>query len=214
MGSALAIVRECRELVEDRHRVVVPPAPSACRRGTLPRRERRRLVALEVGDKLWLGPKITGMFTLDQVPGDHHLILVATGTGLAPYMSMLRSSLVCGGTRRFAVLHGARHSWDLGYRSELNTLRRMCSNFKYLPIISRPEEEHVPWSGAVGHVQDLWRHDVLEAAWGEAPAPENSHVFLCGHPRMVEDMSALLAPMGFTEHSRKTPGTIHVERYW
>ena len=54
---------------------------------------------------------------------------------------MLRTQLACGGPCRFAVLHGVRHSWDLGYRSELMTLRRMYSNFTYVPIINRPKEE-------------------------------------------------------------------------
>ena len=68
-----------------------------------------RLFALEQGDALWLGRKFTGKFTLDRVPEDKHVVFVATGTGLAPYMSMLRTHLVHGSPRRFAVLHGARH---------------------------------------------------------------------------------------------------------
>ncbi len=80
-----------------------------------------RLFNLTAGDHVWLSPKFSGLFTLEDVPEDKHIVLVSTGTGLAPYMSMLRTQLVCGGPRRSAVLHGARHSWDLGYRSELMT---------------------------------------------------------------------------------------------
>ena len=78
-----------------------------------------RLFCLEPGDPVWLGSKFSGLFTLDQVPEEMHVIMVATGTGLAPYMSMMRTHLVCGGPQKFAILHGARHSWELGYRSEL-----------------------------------------------------------------------------------------------
>ena len=173
-----------------------------------------RLFALNLGDRVWLSPKATGLFTLDEVPADKHVVLVSTGTGLAPYMSMLRSHLTCGSVRRYAVLHGARHSWDLGYRSELMTLRRMCPNFTYVPTISRPTEEAAQWPGETGYVQELWGRGLLEKNWRLAPTPETTHVFVCGNPSMIEDMVDRLEKEGYTEHSRRQPGQIHVERYW
>jgi ferredoxin--NADP+ reductase len=173
-----------------------------------------RLFNLEPGDRVWLGPKITGAFTLDQAPADKDVILVATGTGLAPYMSMLRTELASSEGRRFAVLLGARHSWDLGYHAELVTMEQLSNHFTYLPIISRPAEEPVPWTGRAGYVLDLWRGRELDREWGSAPTPEDSRVFLCGNPAMIDEMVQLLKEDGFTEHSRKTPGSIYVERYW
>ncbi len=173
-----------------------------------------RLFALEPGDRLWMGPKFTGMFTMHEVPRHAHVALVATGTGLAPYMSMLRTELECGGPRRFAVIHGARHSWDLGYSAELFTMQRLCPNLAYIPAVSRPGEEPAPWSGATGHVQELWKGGALARAWGFAPRPENTHVFLCGNPTMIEQMIALLQHEGFAVHEPRAPGQIHVERYW
>lgn len=173
-----------------------------------------RLFALQPGDRLWLGPKITGNFTLDQARQDSHLVLVATGTGLAPYMSMLRTMLPDAGDRKIAVLLGARHSWDLGYQSELMTMARRSPTLTYLPIISRPAEEPMPWDGPAGYVQDLWRERLLEKEWGFKPVPENTSVFLCGNPSMIDDMVTILAEDGFREHSRKEPGEIFVERYW
>lgn len=173
-----------------------------------------RLFALEPGSRLWLGPKFTGMFTLRDVPRGMHVVLVATGTGLAPYMSMLRTELDCGGPRRFAVLHGARHSWDLGYAAELFTMQRLCGNLAYLPAVSRPAEEPASWAGATGYVQHLWTQGALARAWGFAPRPENTHVFLCGNPGMIDDMIRLLAHEGFRVHEPRAPGQVHVERYW
>ncbi len=173
-----------------------------------------RLFALAPGDRLWLAPKISGVFTLADVPTDKHVVLLSTGTGLAPYMSMLRTELECGVSRRFAVIHGARHSWDLGYRSELRTLDRLCGNFDYIPIISRPDEEAVTWAGEVGYVQDLWRSDPVGARWGFDPTPNDTHIFLCGNPEMIETTSELLQAQGYVEHSRKSPGQLYVERYW
>jgi ferredoxin--NADP+ reductase len=173
-----------------------------------------RLFSLRIGDRIWLGRKITGMFTFDEIPPEQNVVMIATGTGLAPYMSMLSTHLMCGEHRRVAVLHGARHSWDLGYRSQLMTLQYLCSNFTYSPIISRPGDEPTPWPEAVGHVQDLWTSGAVDRAWGFQPTPDNTHVFLCGSPVMIDDTVELLGHEGFQEHTRKEPGQIHVERYW
>ena len=95
--------------------------------------------------------------------------MVATGTGLAPYMSMLRTGITANPSRRFAVLAGARHSWDLGYTAELTTLARVCPNFAYLPVVSRPKDEPTTWGGATGYVQSLWEGGALEKAFGKRP---------------------------------------------
>lgn len=173
-----------------------------------------RLFALEPGARLWLGPKFTGLFTLREVPREAHVVLIATGTGLAPYMSMLRTELDCGGRRRFAVLHGARHSWDLGYSAELFTMQRLCPNFTYLPSVSRPAEEPARWSGATGYVQELWTRGALARTWGFTPTPANTHVFLCGNPGMIDEMTRILEGEEFRVHEPRAPGQIHVERYW
>lgn len=173
-----------------------------------------RLFSLKIGDRLWLGPKITGMFTFDRVPPDKNVVMIATGTGLAPYMSMLSTHLMCGSPRRCAVLHGARHSWDLGYRSQLMTLQHLCPNFTYIPIISRPQEEPVPWVGATGYVQELWQNGALDQVWGFHPTPADTHIFLCGSPAMIDGAVDMLGQEGFREQTTKEAGQIHVERYW
>jgi len=171
-----------------------------------------RLFALEVGDKLWVGPKLTGLFTLDEVAPDRNLVFIATGTGLAPYMSMLRTHLGSDSGRRFAVVHGARYSQDLGYRDELFHMQRDYPNFLYLPVISRPQG--TDWQGATGHLQDFWKSGALERSWGLKPTPADTDFFLCGNPGMVEALQAILEEDGFTEHTRKKPGQIHFEKYW
>jgi ferredoxin--NADP+ reductase len=173
-----------------------------------------RLCALEVGDRLWLGPRISGLFTFDQLPDGVNLVMVATGTGLAPYMSMLRTDLEHEKSRRLAVLHSARHSWDLGYRAELIMMERLRRNLTYIATVSRPDEEPIPWGGHVGRVQELWRGRILEGIWGFHPEPTNTHVFLSGNPDMIDEMTAMLASEGFREHTPQKPGELHVEKYW
>jgi ferredoxin--NADP+ reductase len=173
-----------------------------------------RLFALQPGDKVWMSPKFTGMFTLDQVPSDKHVIFVATGTGIAPYMSMIRTHLASDHDRKFAVLHGARRSSDLGYRVELVYLTRTRRNLAYVPVVSEPENEKQAWKGRIGFLQDVWVTRPLDEVWGLRPAPENTHVFLCGNPLMIQNMLAVLELEGFKEHTKRTPGEIHTEKYW
>jgi len=173
-----------------------------------------RLFALKPGDRVHLGRKISGTFTLDEVPAGADLVLVATGTGLAPYMSMLRSEIVCHPEARTTVVLGARHTWDLGYRGELTSLQRFCPTFHYIPVISRPDEELTRWHGQTGYVQDIWERGLIGQIWGRQPDPARCHVLLCGGPRMIESMLAVLEAAGFREHTKDEPGQIHVEKYW
>jgi ferredoxin--NADP+ reductase len=173
-----------------------------------------RLFALQRGSKLWLSPKMTGMFTMDKVPADTHIVLIATGTGLAPYMSMLRTHLGESNDRHVLVVQGARHSWDLGYRAELMTMQRLSPRLTYLPIISNPEEEVVPWTGLTGLIDDWWGSETLIRAWQMAPSPATTHVFLCGNPLMIEAMLKVLGVDGYVEHTPKQPGQIHLEKFW
>ncbi len=174
-----------------------------------------RLFALEVGSRLWISETFTGLFTINDVPEEVNVVLIATGTGLAPYMSMLRTSLRCSNpSRRIAVVHGARHSWDLGYRSELSTMQRLCSNFMYSCVISRPREEPYEWKGPSGYVQDFWKSPELAASLGFEPDPATTHIFLCGNPGMVECMASDLEAGGFVEQTKKQPGNLHIEKYW
>jgi ferredoxin--NADP+ reductase len=173
-----------------------------------------RLFALQIGDRVEVGNHVTGAFTFDDVPEDANVVLIATGTGLAPYLSMLSTHLRFGTQRRVAVLHSVRNSWDLGYRSLMTTMQHLRSNVTYVPVVSRSANEPAPWPRAVGHVQDVWKGPTLAEAWGSKPTPEDTHVFLSGNPHMIDDMAALLADEGFREHTDDAPGQIHMERYW
>lgn len=173
-----------------------------------------RIFGLNEGDRLFLGPKFKGVFRLDHAPEEANLVMISTGTGIAPYMSMIRSEFTTRPDRRFALLHGARHSWDLGYRAELETLDYYFEGFTYAPTISRPEEEREGWNGYTGYVQELWKKGVAQKACGCDLTPDNTHIFLCGSPAMVEELVTFLADEGFKEHKKKDPGQVHVERFW
>ncbi len=175
-----------------------------------------RLFNLKIGDRIWLSPKVFGTFTFDasRVPRGANVVLISTGSGLAPFVSMLSTHMRFPPLYQLAVIHGVRHSWDLGYRAILMAMEHLRANVTYIPVVSRPQQEPVPWKGATGHVQDVWQSGLLEMAWGCRPRPEDTHVFMCGSPKMSESMIAMLAQEGFKEDKKHEPGQIHVEKYW
>jgi ferredoxin--NADP+ reductase len=185
-----------------------------------------RLFNLKIGDRLHVGPKAEGFFTLDKVQGKH-ILMIGTGTGLAPYMSMIRNELALrvdgslgvralvqrNGSRHFVLVHGARYSWDLGYRTELIGLARHCNNFHYMPVITRPQEDGT-WRGRGGYVQDVIASGVIEREIGLALTPENFDILLCGNPGMIETVIGWAEARGFTRDRGHNIGTLHVEKYW
>jgi ferredoxin--NADP+ reductase len=153
------------------------------------------------------------MFTLDRVAPGKAVLLIATGTGLAPYMSMLRTMLVNDTSRHYVVLHGARYSWDLGYRAELESLARLRPNLTYIPSIARPDEDP-HFRGHTGRIQNLLVKGIVETLSGVQLDPAQLDIFLCGNPEMIRTVKEILAPRGFKPDSGREPGTIHAEEYW
>ncbi|HOW63928.1 MAG TPA: ferredoxin--NADP reductase [Candidatus Paceibacterota bacterium] len=172
-----------------------------------------RLFALPYGGRLFVGPKASGGFTLDRVAPGKAVFLIATGTGLAPYMSMLRTLLIQDTQRRYIVIHGARYSWDLGYRGELESLARVRPNLTYIPSITRPDQDP-HFRGQTGRIQNLLDQGVVEQLSTVPLDPALADVFLCGNPEMIQTVKALLASRGFTPDHGKEIGTLHVEEYW
>ncbi|MEM6457155.1 MAG: hypothetical protein AAF772_18850, partial [Acidobacteriota bacterium] len=118
-----------------------------------------------VGDRLFLRPKPVGHFTLDHTVGtdDPRLkVMVAAGTGLAPFLSIARHAAQQdpnASLSDLAILHGASYPADLGYRDELETLAR-ARGLHDLPTVSRPHEAP-DWTGATGRVEDFFKADRL-----------------------------------------------------
>ena len=156
-----------------------------------------RIWELQVGDSLLMRERIVGAFTLSPVPGLSKRLLIATGTGIAPYVSMVRAKAEAmrNGTNdgcEYFILHGGSRAQDLGsYREEL---AGMCGEgwLQYVATVSRPWE-NPGWTGEVGRVEDVLRKhaDMRGYDAGHAIA------YLCGHPQMVESGKALLARAGF-----------------
>lgn len=165
-----------------------------------------------VGGRLWLGPKLKGKFTLTPIPPDAFVLMIATGTGLAPFVSMIRHHRGSNRWQKLVLLHSACYERDLGYRQELEQLAKVDPTFLYIPTLTRESSEG--WHGARGRVQHIFEDGRFEQLTGCACEPESWHVLLCGNPVMIDSMQVLLEGRGFKAHSHKNPGNIHYERYW
>ncbi len=159
--------------------------------------------------RAWSQPR--GKFTLERVPAARDLWLIGTGTGLAPFLSMLRASAPWATFERVIVVHTVRHAVDLGYRDELQGLvAASAGRLVYLPTTSRDSVEGVI-AGRVTHALDDGR---IEQAAGVALDPGHSQVMLCGNPAMLDDMRERLLARGLQLHRPHRPGQIHLEKYW
>lgn len=170
-----------------------------------------RLFNLQMGARLHVGKRILGVFTLADSPPDADIVMVATGTGLAPYVSFLRSHVAERPDTRMAIIHGASHTWDLGYYSELTFLEQTFANFFYFPTLTHADEN---WTGYRMWIEELLSEGELEKRAEIELDPDKTHFFLCGNPKMVENVSNMLMGKGYTRHTRNSPGSMHIEEFW
>ncbi len=169
---------------------------------------------VNVGDTLFMNEKITGHFTLEGVPTGKTLIMVATGTGLAPFRSMYLSFRDQDRWDKLVMFDGCRVARDLGYYRELTELAEEDERFVYVPTVTR-EPADTSWPGLRGRVTDLLEPMTFKTLTGSDLDTDTCHAFLCGNPAMIDQVEAELQSRGFVTRDRKNPqGNLHFERYW
>ena len=170
-----------------------------------------RLAQLQTGDAIWLAPHAAGFLVLSEVPDAENLWLLATGTGIAPFLSILKSDTVWRRYRRVVLVEAVRHAGELAYREDMERLKRGHEGcFGAVRFVSR---EQAPGALA-GRIPQAILDGRLEAAAGVALSAASSQVMICGNPAMVTDSVAALAQRGMKKHRRRSPGHITVENYW
>ena len=172
-----------------------------------------RLRELVEGDPLYMDPRPRGALTLTPVSADSDVVLVATGTAIAPFVSMVRTYRGTGRWRRLAVIHGVRYADELAFGDELARAARDDPTLTYLPVCSRDAGDGAS-AARRGYVQDRLDADELAAEAGIRLYPGNAHVYLAGNPAMIDDVQRRLAERGFQPDSLRETGTLHTERYW
>jgi ferredoxin/flavodoxin---NADP+ reductase len=158
------------------------------------------LYAMDKGAPLLLRRFAKGRFTLDLRSGRKNHLLLATVTGIAPYVSYVRTVYqdwkkgggVMPGEHRFFCIQGASRSNEFGYRDELERVASEVPWFKYAPSISRPWDDDA-WNGEKGRVDDLIRK--YADVWNLKP--EETTAYLCGNPAMVETGRGILLRAGW-----------------
>lgn len=169
------------------------------------------LFELEQGSALTLDPKPQGFFTFDYVPPHRQLWMLATGTGLGPFLSMLRSGEAFARAERVVLAHGTRGPLELAHREELETLaRQRPGSFLYVPVLSRQAEAGL----LEGRITTVLASGALERRAETPLSAESAHVLLCGNPAMIEEVTTHLAERGLRRHRQRSPGHITTEKYW
>lgn len=162
------------------------------------------------GDRLFMSERVDGVFTLDGVPQGRDLVMVATGTGLAPFRAMYHHYRHTDRWAKFILFDSCRHVRDFGYREEMEKLAAGDESLLYLPTVTREN-----WPGLQGRVTLHLEPGRFETITGRRLDPATCNVFLCGNPDMVDDCEAHLLHHGFVTADRDHPdGNIHLERYW
>jgi ferredoxin/flavodoxin---NADP+ reductase len=167
------------------------------------------LYQLQVGHELSMRKAAKGRFTLDTKSGRKNHLLLCTVTGIAPFISYMRT-LACDwktkqftGDHRLYIINGASRSWEFGYRDEIAKIAAEVPWLTYIATVSRPWED-ANWHGETGRVDDLIRKYSDE--WRLSSA--NTTAYLCGHPQMVENGEGILKRCGYGKEHIKT------EVYW
>lgn len=166
---------------------------------------------LEVGDDIEVSQKAAGRFTLEKTPDSENLWLIATGTGLAPYVAMLRTEDPWKRFKKIVVVHGVRHANDLAYTDELRELEQSRPGaFKLVQALTRESTQDT----LEGRIPALVESGELEKAADCVMSQDASSVLLCGNPAMLDSMEEVLGKREMTRHRSKAPGQIVLERYW
>ena len=163
-----------------------------------------RLYPYKIGDEFTLRKVARGRFTLDTNTGRTNHLLLATVTGVAPFVSIVRSlhrqwkDAKFKGEHKLFLIDGASRSWELAYREELKRFAAEVPWLTYVPTVSRPQEDK-SWTGETGRVDDLVRK--YTDSWGLTPG--NTRAYLCGHPIMIENTKGILKRRGWEREALK-----------
>ncbi|MBM3345826.1 MAG: ferredoxin--NADP reductase [Betaproteobacteria bacterium] len=169
------------------------------------------LARLAAGDRILVATAPAGFLVLSEVPDADTLWLLATGTGIGPFLSMLGTETPWRRFRRVVLVHAARLARELAYRDKLAALAsRHGERLRVVHMLSREPAADV----LTGRIPQAIADGRLERAAGLALDAAGAQVLLCGNPGMVTETTAVLRARGMQKHRRRQPGQISAESYW
>ncbi len=174
------------------------------------------LSRLREGDELLIDRQAFGFLTLDRFVDGRDLWLLATGTGIAPFLSILQDFEVWERFESIKLVYSVREAKELAYQSLIAGLEQReylaehAGKLQFIPVVTR--EQH---PGALnGRITTLIENGELERAAGLALTPEHSRVMLCGNPQMIDDTRQVLKQRDLQLSLSRRPGQVAVETYW
>lgn len=166
---------------------------------------------LKFGDKIFVKREANGFFTLEEVPGGETLWLLATGTGVAPYFSILETEEPWRRFKKIVLVHAVRGAADLRYQNLINKFSdTFHDRFTFRAFVSRESSA----TALPGRIPAAIIDGMLEKSVGIELSADDSQIMLCGNPDMITDSITALKSKGLKKHRRRNPGQITVEKYW
>lgn len=166
-----------------------------------------RLHRLQPGDPVWVRRSAKGLFQLDRKTGNTHHLMIATVTGLAPFISMFRTMAGDAAQRpeghQYLLLAAASRSWEFGYREEVERLCGEVPGARAIFSVSRHWED-AGWTGERGRAEEILRKYADPAGFTAG----RTTAYLCGHPQMIENSKGILLRAGFDKKA------VREEIYW
>lgn len=170
-----------------------------------------RLVKLMHGDEIFVASRAHGFMILDEVPEATHLWLMATGTGIGPFLSILATDKPWQRYGQVVLVYAVRTLSDLSYQERISQIvAKHPGQFVFIPFISSETMDFA----LSGRIPQAIIDGRLEARVGMKISKEHSQIMLCGNPQMVKDTTNALSERGLKKHRRFEPGQITAENYW
>lgn len=175
-----------------------------------------RLRDCAAGDDAWVERASFGFLTVDALAPGPDLWLIASGTGIAPFLSILHEASVWSRFERIVVVHSVRVAADLAPAQDVARFEHEPASapgparLRYLPVVTRE-----PGTTALSsRVPALLEDGRLADAAGLPIDVRRSRIMTCGNPAMAQDLRRLLAARGFAPARRNAPGQMIFENYW
>ena len=173
-----------------------------------------QLAALEPGATIKLAPRAAGFLTIDEVPveqtGCRHLWMLATGTGVGPFLSILQSAEGWQRFEKIILVYSVRTQQELAYHNLIEqSVQQHSQQFHFVPAITR---EIVP-GALTTRINSALESGELEQHTGLEISPQHSHVMMCGNSAMIRSVFIMLEQRGLKKHLRRAPGHISTEKY-
>jgi ferredoxin--NADP+ reductase len=169
-----------------------------------------RLFDLQAGDDVLVSDNPSGFLTVSEIPECKHLWMVATGTGIGPFLAILKSAATWQKFEKIVLCYSVSYGAELAYQDVIDRiLAEHGDRFHFVPVVTR--ESH---AGALGkRLPLLMRDGSLEQHTGITINPDDSHVMMCGSSNMITDVSAELISRDMKKHRRRDPGHFTTEKY-